>query len=138
MTGFDLDFRRRSAGAPVVSRDVQPYQTNWLQDLTYYLGKPEEWLSKAIGNVLSSDPKYDWGNSSHYWNQNTFASLLRDAGLDDVLSDSQNGVLSGILGTALAILNPLDPINKLQIGKLTRTGRAAEAVQVAKSANRLV
>lgn len=101
----------------------------------YYLGKPEEWLTRAIGNALSNDPKYDWENTS-YRNRVYFADLASDA--LEGMGASVDPLVPALLGLTAAIVNPLDPINKLKIAQLTRRGLAAKHVDtLRRSAPRL-
>lgn len=111
---------------PIPSDDDRFSEASGWDTTFYYLGKPEEWLTKTIGNVVSEDPKYDFGTGSP-GNQVLFADLYGDA-FEGVTGDRMP-LTSAILGLGTAIVNPLDPLNKLKLFSLTEKGIAASRIE---------
>lgn len=104
-------------------------ETTW-DKFSYYLGKPEEWTASLIGNLVSDDPKYDWDNKArNVYEQASFSKLGMDIGLDPYTAT--------IAGISAAIINPLDPLNKVKVLGLTKAGKVAEAADVARKLGRL-
>ena len=132
MTGFDglvqahqrnVQARLNTVSVPFVAGSGQASRKDqtWFESTMHKLGMPEEIIAKAIGSLVSNDPKYSFGRSSNYYTQVTFADLFRDAGVDPILAAG--------LGITAAIANPLDPLNKVKILGTTKLGKAAEAIQ---------
>lgn len=111
---------------PIPSDDDRFNEASGWGTTFYYLGKPEEWLTKTIGNLVSDDPKYDWGTGSP-GNQVLFADLYGDA-FEGITGD-RFPITSAILGLATAIVNPLDPLNKIKIAGLTEKGTAFSRIE---------
>lgn len=109
---------RRMAGTGQSTRE----QSFWEGSLAT-LGAAEDVLTRAIGNVVSSDPKYDFGGTTNYHTQVSFADLFRTAGVGHSIA--------AILGIAAALVNPLDPLNKLAVLKETKLGVAARGIKTA-------
>lgn len=144
MSSTDLNIRVKDLARQQAIRGVtgtlfsNPYtvteyrpEASTFESILYYAGKPEEWTAKLIGNLVSDDPKYDWGTASDYQNQVMFATLFRDMGVDSIF-ESENSTLpiaSVTLGLAAAIANPLDPLNKLKILQLAKSGTLSKAVR---------
>lgn len=133
MTGLDLAFRRGFAGGSYAAASpyVEPYQTKWWQDTLHVLGKPEEWMSKALAFAITNDAKERWDRPSSYWNQSNFAEVLHSTGVDKPTGGSP--WLSTTLGLGMGLL--LDPVNYVTggaTGALTRAGVAGRALQSAR------
>lgn len=131
MTGFDgiIEARanqisnivRRSSSRLIPGEDRRTRRTTTFEKVLGGLGAAEEVLTKAVGNAVSSDAKYDWNSGvGKYHTQVGFADLFRDTGMPSEVA--------AVLGIAAAIANPLDPLNKFNVGKLTKLGKAAKAV----------
>lgn len=142
MTGLDLAFTKGFSGAAPTEAApfVAPFQTKWWQDLIYYAGKPEEWMSKTVANALSNNPKYDWDQPSYYGHQQTWSDLLHDTGIDDALSPKGGSfpVVSTTLGLALSVM--LDPMmgGYVKTASLTKKGViGAEVAQGLKSSEKV-
>lgn len=146
MTGLDVLFPDKSTGDAHIAKyltgieelkgsTVTP-QTKYVlsnpgdapgfwDSLFYYAAKPEEWVTKGIGNLLSSDPKYDFGRGRP-GDQVGFTDLFGDA--FEGSFNTRLPILSAVLGISAAIVNPLDPLNKLKILGLTEKGIASEKI----------
>jgi len=110
---------RRMTGA---DRNIRG-QTNF-EWLIHKLAIPEEIAVKAIGSLTTNNPNLQFGvGGDTFHNQVGFADLFRESGMDPLAA--------AILGIGAAIANPLDPLNKLKILGLTKTGRAAEGIKTA-------
>lgn len=130
MTSFDalVDARSKQISAMVSGTHVRRAPevgrgqrvNTWGEAALQTLGMPEEILTKAIGSVLTNNPRFKFGQPSSYDSQVGFADLLRETGMP---SD-----IAAILGVGAAIANPLDPLNKLKILGLTKKGIAAERI----------
>jgi len=111
---------------PVVRRvpgtDLADRSETTFQSIMHTLAKPEEIVTKAVGGLFSSDPKYaDPLGASNYHTQVGFADLARSAGLDPYSSL--------VVGLGAAILNPLDPLNWIGVGEVTKAGKAAKMLK---------
>lgn len=129
MTGLDLAYRSGFVGSGSASPTpfVEPFRHKWWQSALYYMGKPEEWITKSVGNLLSDNPKYDWNQPSYFGQQMNWMELLRDSGVDNpvnALTEGEFPVASTTLGLGLSLL--LDPVNYLlpgfKAGSLTAKG----------------
>lgn len=134
MTSFDgllearskqvADIVRRSYSRPLPGSDRSTRETTLGEKGLATLGIAEELLTKTVGNLVSDNPKYDWRNGvGNYHTQTGFADLFRDTGMDPTTA--------AMLGIAAAIVNPLDPLNKVKILGTTKLGKAAEGVATA-------
>jgi len=129
MTGLDIAFRKgfEGAGQSSYTPFVEPVKAKWWQNLLYYVGKPEEWLTKTVANTFSNNPKYDWDRPSYYGNQLNWIELLRDAGVDkpaDPLAGESFPLFSTMLGLGLSVVT--DPISYVTAGGLTKAGVVGE------------
>src|SRR3990172_9246731 len=105
---------RRTPGTGRANREM-----TFGEGALYALGLPEQVMAKAIGSVLSDNPRLQFsGDSGNYYTQAGFADLFRETGMDPATA--------AVLGVAAAIINPFDPLNKLQIGGMTKLGKVAE------------
>jgi hypothetical protein len=119
---------------PIGRADVT-VDENFLERLGYYIGKPEEWVTKAIGQMVSDNPRYNIFSEDYtqdsFWHQEGFGSLLSR---ETVLG---GGAAAGV-GLLLSIFNPLDPLNYVGVGQLTKSGKIANTLGDLSKAGRLV
>lgn len=106
--------------------------TNFLEDVGYILGKPEEWLVNFLGRQFSESVKYRLASTNLY-DQSNFAEVIRDTlevgGPDDALGN----ILSAVGGLGASILNPLDPLNWVGLGAATKLGQMSKGAKLAKA-----
>tara|TARA_R110000751_G_scaffold300963_1_gene413036 strand:+ start:16659 stop:22814 length:6156 start_codon:yes stop_codon:yes gene_type:complete len=115
------DTIRRSQQRLTPGTGVQDRKSSTFDKTIGVLAAPEEIISKAIGKITSNDSKYDFNKGiANPETQVGFADLFRDSGMPSEMA--------AVLGIAAAIVNPLDPLNKLQIGKFTKLGKAAQGI----------
>lgn len=112
-----------------------PHDPGFWDEAFYVLGKPEEWLSKTLGQLLTSDDKYNFDNTG-VGNQTTFADVYADA--FEAVGASVDPVIPALLGLTTAIVNPLDPLNKIKIAGLTRKGIGFKHIHNLAQTNRRV
>ena len=102
----------------------------WYGGLLHKLLKVEEVSARTIGKLSSSDPKYnEIFKPSSYHTQTTFAEMLGDVGVDEKNFGSYAPMVAAVAGIGAAIMNPIDPINKLRIFGLTGKGFAGQAIK---------
>jgi len=137
MSGFDglveartkqlADVVRRSYSRPIAGSDRVERQTTLGEKALGVLGAGEELVTKSLGSLLTNNPRLSLRSGiGSYHQQAGFGDLFRETGMDPTMA--------AILGIATAIANPLDPLNKLQIGKASKLGKAADAVTSAGAA----
>lgn len=119
---------------PIGRADVT-VDENFLERLGYYIGKPEEWVTKAIGQMASDNPRYNIFSEDYvqdsFWHQEGFGSLLsRETALG-------GGAAAGV-GLLLSIFNPLDPLNYVGVGQLTKSGKVANTLSNLSKTGRLI
>lgn len=130
------EITRRSGVTAISGGGSSSYIPTNFDHIFHFLGKPEEYAAKLIGGLFSDDPKYnDIFGSTKIGEQVMFAELLRDVGVDSpleaLIDDGSPGgitqfpLISSLLGLVAAIVNPLDPLNKLKIFGLTKKGITA-------------
>tara|TARA_R110002094_G_scaffold145203_1_gene134595 strand:- start:9459 stop:15614 length:6156 start_codon:yes stop_codon:yes gene_type:complete len=115
------DTIRRSQQRLIPGTGVQDRESSFFDHTIAKLGAAEEVMAKAIGKVTSNDSKYNFNKGiGNPETQVGFADLFRDSGMSPAMAAT--------LGIAAAIINPLDPLNKLNIGKFTKLGKAAKGI----------
>lgn len=118
-------FNRPIIGAPKSFHEENPFQWG-----LHKLGKIEEIKTKALGQLFSSDPKYDhvFGESD-YWTQVGFYTLFEDMGFNEKNMGVMGPISAAALGIASAIADPTSILNKFSVGRLTKTGTIARQIK---------
>lgn len=121
-----------ASAAGTVAGHLKPSSvpTHLGQDLLHLIGKPEEWTSKFLGQLFSDDPKYNniFGGSE-YWSQVGFFENFKDLGLNQSNMGAAGPFAAALLGGAVALLNPLDPLNKAKVLRMTKLGVIGKRVK---------